>query len=42
MIRAAPPDSREAAEEKKKIREIVVSNVATFFVAVALIKLGNY
>lgn len=42
MIRLAPEAPHDAAEEKKKIREIIVSNVTTFFVAVAVIKLSEY
>lgn len=42
MIRLQPPEAGDAAEEKKKVREIVVSNITTFFIIVGLIKLGKF
>jgi hypothetical protein len=42
MIRIqAQPDRIDPAEEKKKTRENVVGNVATFALLVALIRLGK-
>lgn len=42
MIRIAPEAPPEAAEEKKRAREVIISNITTFFIAVAVIRLGIF
>lgn len=39
MMRLPPVEPHDAAEEEKKMREIVISNFLTFFVAVGVIRL---
>lgn len=42
MIRIAPEAPPEAIEEKKRAREVIISNITTFFIAVAVIRLGKF
>lgn len=42
MIRMAPEAPPETAEEKNRARKILIDNIATFFVAVAVIRLGKF
>lgn len=40
MIHLTPEVPHDNADEKKRMREVIISNISAFFIAVTLIRMG--